>query len=251
MKNNKHLIVCEAHELIESHHFLPLSELRVLQLCLAKLYWKGGLEKDTWYTVDKKAYAEVFNISEQAAYEALLGAVLSLKNRSIVLKSTLLDPTVSEKSKTVIGWVDSCRYNNETLKLELKWSNGLLDILTKLGKEYQYSKYYLAHIYKLNSLHSMRLYRLLNRFLYCHIATFEIEEFKLLMGIGVDGQETAYQEFRYLNQFVLKPALKDINDSTNLVVTVTPIKLARRVHKLQFKINRKAGAMIEEISDIE
>lgn len=249
MSKSKRYLVCEAHELIESHHFLPLSELRVLQLCLARLYWKGGIEKDAWYEVDKKAYAQVFNISEQAAYEALLGAVISLKNRSIVLKSTLLDPNVSEKSKTVIGWIDSCRYNNETLKLELKWTPDLINILNKLGTEYPYSKYYLHHVCMLSSLHSMRLYRLLNRFLFCRVATFGLEEFKLLMGIGTDEKDTAYQEFKYLNQFVLKPALKDINENTNLVVEMLPMKLGRRVNKLRFKMYRKAGTLPEELPE--
>lgn len=246
-KSARKLVVCEAHEIIDSTYFLELSELRIIQLCLAKVFVKEGIQEDIWYPVDKKLYADTFNVTEETAYEALLQAAKQLMSRSITLKSCLLDETISEKSrsKTVIGWVSNIRYNNDTMQLELKWSSGLVKILNKLGLEYPYSKYYLDHSSGLKSLHAMRLYRLLNRYAYCHHASLELEEFLKLMGIGLSKEESAYSEFKYLNKYILKPAIENINSNTNLTVSVSTIKLARRVHKLHFKINKKANCMLD------
>jgi plasmid replication initiation protein len=246
-KTNIKLVVCETHEIIDSTYFLELSELRILQLCLAKVFLKAGVQEDVWYPVDKKLYADTYNVSEETAYEALLQAAKQLMSRSIILKSSLLDETISEKSKskTVIGWLSNIRYNHDTRQLELKWSDGLVKILNKLGLEYPYSKYYLDHTSGLKSLHAMRLYRLLNRYTYCHYATIELAEFLKLMGIGVDKDESVYGEFKYLNKYILKPAIENINSNTNLIVSVSTIKLARRVHKLHFKINKKINYMLD------
>jgi len=236
MAKLKKYLVCEAHEILHSTHCLPLSELRVVQLCLAKTYMKEGIQKDTWYPVDKKLYSQIFNISEEAAYMALLETVLNLKNRSIVLKSKLLDPTQPENSKTVIGWVDECRYNNDTLQLELKWTSAMASIINQLGTEYSYSKYYLEDVCKLKSIHSMRLYRILNTSAWRCGMKLTLEELRRLLGIE---EELTYLEFKKLNQHVIAPAVVAINELTNLTVEVIPVKLGRKISSLQFKVTPK------------
>ena len=241
------LIVTEPHEIIESAHYLELSELRIIQLCLAKIFMKDGLDENTWYPVDKKLYAATFNVCEETAYEALVKAATQLLTRTITLKSSLLDVSIPEtsKSKTVIHWASACRYNNDTMQLEIQWSPGIVYMFNRLGSEYQYSKYYLDHVTSLKSVYSMRLYRLLNRFGFCHYATLELEEFLKLMGISQNNEPSVYSEFKYLNRQILKPCIEDINARTNLIVSMSTIKLARKVHKLKFKINKRTDFLLD------
>ena len=61
-----------------------------------------------------------------------------------------------------------------------------------------------------------------------------LETFRELMGIEVD----EYRTFKALNQTLIKPAIKEINDLTNYHVEVDQKRLGRRVAELKFRITK-------------
>jgi plasmid replication initiation protein len=234
MSRSKQYLVCEAHEVIDSSHYLTESELKLIQLCLAGIYQAEPIEPDTFYTVDKKTYADLFNVSEEAAYRALVEASSLLMTRTITLKSTLLDPTQPKNSKTVIGWVEACRYNGETSKVELKWGKDILYLLAQFNSELPYSKYFLSDTCGLTNIHAIRLYRLANKWALAKTKTFEITEFRRLLGF-LDGE---YQQFKNLNQKVIKPSVEAINLYTDLKLSYTLQTIGRNVSKITFNIRK-------------
>jgi plasmid replication initiation protein len=234
MSRNKQYLVCEAHEVIDSSHYLTESELKLIQLCLAGIYQAEPVEPDTFYTIDKKTYSDLFNLTEEAAYQALVEASSLLMTRTITLKSTLLDPAQPKNSKTIINWVEACRYNGATSQVELKWGKDILYLLSQFNTDLPYSKYFLSDTCGLTNVHAIRLYRLANKWALAGTKTFEIAEFRRLLGF-LEGE---YQLFKNLNQKVIKPSVEAINLYTNLKLSYTLQSVGRNVAKITFKIKK-------------
>ena len=76
-----------------------------------------------------------------------------------------------------------------------------------------------------------------------------LETFKELMGLD----ETDYPVYKVLNQSVIKPAIKEINDLTAYHVEVEQKRLGRRVAELKFRITRVKQLPLQEsvFPDIE
>ena len=76
-----------------------------------------------------------------------------------------------------------------------------------------------------------------------------LETFRELMGIEAD----EYQTFKALNQFVIKPAIKEINDLTDYHVGVEQKRLGRKIAELKFRITKVKHLPVQEslFPDIE
>ena len=69
-----------------------------------------------------------------------------------------------------------------------------------------------------------------------------LDTFKELMGIALDD----YPTFKTLNQRVIKPAIKEINELTDFFVEVEQKRVGRRIGELKFKISR-----LKELPSVE
>ena len=69
-----------------------------------------------------------------------------------------------------------------------------------------------------------------------------LETFRELMGIEVD----EYRTFKALNQFVIKPAVKEINALTDYLVEVEQKRIGRRIAELKFRITKVKQVPIQE-----
>ena len=69
-----------------------------------------------------------------------------------------------------------------------------------------------------------------------------VETFKALMGL----EETDYPVYKVLNQSVIKPAIKEINDLTDYHVEVEQKRLGRRVAELKFRITKVKQLPVQE-----
>ena len=76
-----------------------------------------------------------------------------------------------------------------------------------------------------------------------------LEIYRELMGIEAD----EYRTFKALNQFVIKPAIKEINDLTDYFVEVEQKRLGRRIGELKFRITKVNQFPVQEsfFPDIE
>ena len=76
-----------------------------------------------------------------------------------------------------------------------------------------------------------------------------LETFKTLMGL----EETDYPVYKVLNQSVIKPGIKEINDLTDYHVEVEQKRIGRRIGELKFRITRVKQLPIQEslFPDIE
>lgn len=102
----------------------------------------------------------------------------------------------------------------------------------RLNDEYIYTKLSLHIMMRLSSGHALVLYELCSDYRKVGHKTLSLAEFRDLMGI----QETQYKEFNDLNKRVLRPALKEINEKSNLHVEVQTKRTGRKITHLKFLI---------------
>ena len=69
-----------------------------------------------------------------------------------------------------------------------------------------------------------------------------LEIFRELMGVEAD----EYRTFKALNQFVVKPAIKEINDVTDYLVEVEQKRSGRRISELKFRITKVRQFPVQE-----
>ena len=62
------------------------------------------------------------------------------------------------------------------------------------------------------------------------------------MGLQTDD----YTTFKSLNQWVIKPAIKEINDVTDYLVEVDQKRIGRRIGELKFRITRVKELPVQE-----
>jgi len=76
-----------------------------------------------------------------------------------------------------------------------------------------------------------------------------LETFRELMGVEAD----EYTTFKSLNQWVIKPAIKEINDLTDYHVEIEHKRLGRRIAELKFRISKVKQLPVQEslFPDIE
>ena len=76
-----------------------------------------------------------------------------------------------------------------------------------------------------------------------------LETFRELMGVEAD----EYTTFKSLNQWVIKPAIKEINDLTDYHVEIEQKRLGRRIAELKFRITKVKQLPVQEslFPDIE
>jgi plasmid replication initiation protein len=233
------LTVIEPHELLDSTYSLDLIEIRFLQLAFAVIYRLDGIIEDKLYEVDLKEFAEEFNLSDDTAYRALKDVSLSLAKRTLILKSALIDKSARKTEMSVIHWLEEVRYDTSCSSVRLKWSKSIIPLLNGLGKDNLYSKYLLENTRNMKSIHSVRLFRLLNKWKVAGKVKWELKEFRRLMGIAED----SYACVLNFRRDVIQKSINDINKLSGLEVGYTSLKKGRKIVGWDFvvKVKPKRG----------
>ena len=105
-----------------------------------------------------------------------------------------------------------------------------------------------SHImYSLRSKYSIRLYEMIERRIGLHkqIEELSIDEFRGLLGVP-EGKLPRYADF---NKHCLQPALAEVNQLTDFVVSVAAVKKGRTVEKLVLHWSRKTPEELKKAHD--
>ena len=230
MKTNK-LIVYKANEVIEAGYKISLSEQRVVLACIGQINSAQELLTTDQFELSAKDFANLFDVSEKRAYQALVEVSENLFNRYIVINHPFRDKPNIKKLKT--RWISSIYYNQNEGKVTLRFAQDILPYLSSL--EGCFTKYELKHIGKMTSIYAIRLYELLMQWRTTGKREVEIEWLKEQFQI-----EDSYTRMYDLKKYVIEPAIKDINTHSNFKVAWEQRKTGRAVTHLVFTFAEKA-----------
>jgi plasmid replication initiation protein len=230
MMNHQQLTVYKANKVIEAGYKLTLNEQRVILACIAQVNSAAELLNTDRFELTAKDFALLFDISEDRAYSELQAIAKQLFHRYVIIKNP--DPENPKLKYTQTHWITSIDYLPDDGKLVLFFAHKILPYLGQLRGEF--TKYKLEHIGKMTSTYGIRLYELLAQWQSTGKREVEIAWLKKQFQL-----DEGYDRMFDFKKYVIDPAVKDINQHSNLTVSWTQRKTGRNVTHLIFSFAEK------------
>lgn len=234
MEDREKPTVVKANALVQAGYRLSLGEQRVLLSAITQIRRDEEPTDQQLYSVDANALMDLTGRSAQQAYRELADAAERLYRREVRIvggpNGSMEGPDGTRVTMT--RWVQQVDYIRNEGRVELRFSTAILPYLTMLKKEF--TKYKIRHIAGMRSTHGVRLYELLQQWRQEGEREIELEEFKRMFGV-----EGRYPSIKDLKKYVLEPAIRDVNDRSDIAVQWGQRKAGRKVVAFQFRFWQK------------
>lgn len=218
--------VTKSNNLIDASYKLNVQAQKLVLACLAKVDSRKAIPREISITAIE--FSELMGI-EHNAHRELYKAADALFKSSITL--------VDNNEEIELYWVQKkVKKLKGQGKVTLVWSDDVLKYISQLRS--RFTSYKLRDIADLQSSHSIRLYELIMRFNDTGVRKISIVDFKTSLGIS-----DKYEQYKDLNKWVIKPALKEL--SKKLDIEVTTLKTGRKITSLYFTFSDKKGIQQE------
>lgn len=211
-------------------HGLSLAEKRIIACALATLDSKSGkdynaaMARGLWSVKLVAAdYMELFGLSRSNTYEQLKDAA-----DSIIKKQIHLPPTAKNKVGEKFNWLGGYRYHESEGWIEIGFTVQIAPHILALRGDF--TTYRLGQVSALRSVYSWRLFECLKSWRSTGSWKVTIEDFHHAMG----ATESHRGNFGVLRQKVINPAIKELRDTENFIITCEARKSGRKVTSLVF-----------------
>lgn len=214
------LVAYKSNALIEASYKLTLQEQRVLLICIGKINPQNEELKRTFELTADEFYLAFPDMNRKHAERRLQEAIDRLAERWIHIHW--------RDNKEEIRWIQrKAKYFTGEGKIEISFSDYIMPYLTQLTQ--QFTAIAVKNVSALKSTYSIRIYELLMQFKKTGDRIISVDDFRSMLCI-----DDKYNTFKRLNSELLKPALKELNSKSNLVVSVDLVKKGREVVALHF-----------------
>ena len=241
MKNE---LVVKDNALINASYNLEVTEQRLILLAIINARETGkGITADSKLEIHAHDYASRFDVSNSGAYKALKEAVNNLFDRQFSFKES------DKKGNLGIvrsRWVSRIKYIDTTATLEITFAPDVVPLITRL--EQHFTSYQLKQVSQLTSKYAIRLYEFLIAWREVgKVPQIELDDFRNRLGLD-DNEYTAMNNFK---SRVLEPAIKQINEHTDITVTYEQHKRGRTISGFSFSFKQKHQPKIEKTVDLK
>ena len=225
-------LVVKDNSLINASYTLSLVEQRLILLAIIEARETSkGVDTETFLEIHAQHYADRFHVDVKNTYAMLSEAVMTLFNRQVTYMT--VDEQRNKPEKRVVRWVSGISYVEGAGIVKLRFAPEIVPLITRLEKNFTW--YELMQVANLN-LYATRLYELL----ICWRSTgktpiIEINDFRSKVGL-IENEYKAMCDFK---KRVLEPAIKQINEHTDITVKVDQHKTGRSITGFSFKFKQK------------
>lgn len=240
-------LVYKSNDLMTANYKLTVAEQRIILMCIAKISRDPTqvVTDEKMYSFTAREYAEMCEISLMAAYSDIKEAADQLFERRVIFN--LHD----RERKT--RWIQTADYVDGEGRVELRFSKEILPLLGNLRSNF--TKYSLNAVARLSSPHAFRMYDLIARHRFKCNPTVQISIDEIRFCLALD---TAYPLYADLRKRVIEPALKMIDDLTDIKINgFEPIRENRKIvaievayeERLDFSRKPVQESLLQESAD--
>lgn len=220
------MTIYKSNELVEAGYRLSLAEQRMIVLSLGQLDSRDLKKKKV--TLYSKDYAEQWGVNEDNAMREIKQASRRLFERYITLKN--------EDETLKFRWIqETVTHHKGEGRVSFTFSDRILPFLFELDFKLGVTRYEFLNVKGFSSVYSFRLYELIVKMLGMKNQRIEVDELRRILQL-----ENKYQQIRELNRKVITPAMKDINEKSDLLLSIKPVKLGRNIVAFEFQISKKS-----------
>lgn len=212
--------VSKANDLIDASYKLNVQAQKLVLACLGKIDSRPDASPQKEVMLTASEFSELMGIEIKNAHRELYKAADALFKSSIILHEG--------DEEIELYWIQekAKKFKGEGA-VRIIWSDRILRYICQLKG--RFTKYKLRNIANLQSGHSIRLYELLMRFNSTGIRNISLTDFRSALGL-----DDKYTEFKILNRAVIKPAIKELNQRSDLIISYETFKSGRNVVGLSF-----------------
>ncbi|RKG29710.1 RepB family plasmid replication initiator protein [Acinetobacter guerrae] len=234
-------LVVKDNALINASYNLDLVEQRLILLAIVEARESGkGINANDPLTVHAESYINHFSVHRNTAYQALKDACKDLFARQFSYQEQRPKGVANITSR----WVSQIAYIDNSATVELIFAPAIIPLVTRL--EEQFTSYELKQVSGLSSAYAIRLYEVLIAWRSTgKTPIIELSDFRQKLGV-LEGEYSRFNNFKVR---VLDPAIKQINEYTDITVKAEQHKKGRSVSGFSFKFKQKQQAKIEKPVD--
>lgn len=225
-------LVVKSNRLIQASYRLSLGEQRIILFAISELKKIGGFAAllDGFLYIRASAYAEMFGMPTDQAYEQLKDAGSRIFDRYVLLHEIdAKGSTWTDKAR----WVTRGGYQDKEGVIRLKFTEDMRPFIVEL--ESRFTQYNIEFIARMTSTHAIRLYELLIQWRDRGWREVEIDWLKTALGIELD----AYQSIKDFKKWVIDVAVSQINEFSDITVSYVQRKTGRTVTHFYFDFAEK------------
>jgi len=216
------------NKLIEARYRLTLEEQRVI-LTLISLVNPDD-KKLKKYRIPVQVFSEMIGTKHKDMYSVIDRALEGLLKKPLKIEIELPD---GRRKLQRFNWIADGEYIEGQGYFEVSISEKLEPYL--IGLKNYFTSIGIKFIYPLRSGYSIRIYELLKQYQNLNKRKFEISELREILGVEPD----EYKRFFDFERRVLKPAVKEINEKTDLEVSYTKKRTGRKISHIEFEVKPK------------
>lgn len=229
-------LVVKSNELIQASYAMTVNEQRLLLACISQIDSRKKLDNLAPFTLTVERARDLFYTKgdQRNAYRDLQDASERLFERKVRI-------SLPNDKELLTRFVQSVLFDPEDGAVTIRFAHDIIPYLSQL--ERNFTQYRLNNVVQLTSSYAVRIYELIVSWtgqgqLYKEM---EISEFRELLAL-----DRKYKQFGQLKQFVIEPAVEQINESTDFELDVSFRKSRRAFKWIQLRYNRKAEAAADD-----
>lgn len=237
MKENQ--IIKKSNDLITAKYRLTIIQQYVLHNVISQIHMDDTDFKK--YEVNVRSIADSHGIDTKNAYRYIKKSALELNKQPIIIGD--------EIEGIALNWFSSVRYNSNRGTLLVDFHPDLKPYLLQL--QGYFTQYENKNIQQFKCVHSLRFYEFLKqkqnlgkgKEFYIELTIAEIRSMFCF-------SDTEYKKTNDLKRFVIEPALKEINEQTDLsIVDIQFLKKGRSINSIYITAKPKTLSKTLKKSD--
>lgn len=221
-------IVVKSNDLIQKSRFkLNLQQQKIILFLVSQIKQTDDDFKE--YTFDIREFCRICGLDSIGGtnYETLKTALKELRDKSLYIM-------IDKNTETLVSWLDHVTFYKDKGLVSVSLDKAMKPYLLHLHENF--TKYELIYTLRMKRKATPRLYELLKSYHYNSLkpytVEFELDRLRTLL----DSTKKTYDSFKYFRQFVLAPAIEEINEQTDIKVEMQTISYKRMVNSIRFTI---------------
>lgn len=226
----KHLVT-KHNALINASYRLDLGEQRLILLAISESRRTGrGLTTSDPVVVHASAYADMFDVDIDTAYQVLKGAAEQLFERQF----KYIEPAKRGVKVVQSRWVSKIVYIENEANVHIIFAPDVVGFISELEKNF--TTYQLEKVSELDSRYAVRIYEIVSSWKSVGKSNkITVEELRDRLGMT----EEDYPRLDTFKRRVLDYCISEINKKTDLIVSYEQHKCGRRIESFTFHVEEK------------
>lgn len=221
----------------KGRHNLSLQEQRCVLYAISKIRPDDSVFKE--YTLELSEFFKICGLGEKR-YTELKAILKKLSDKSWWIE-------IDDKgAESLVRWFSTLVIHKKSGKVVIKFHEHMMPYLLKLVEQGEfYTHYELKYILPMKSQYAIRLYELLKSYQKNNYSWFfEIDELKKRLNCE------KYVDFAQFKRRVIEPAVKEINEFTDIKIDWDTEKEGRKVTRVNFYMLKKKKHELRDVNSV-